>query len=299
MNKIFLDLVPIIIIFIFGIVLKKFNILKRDDGSIFLKVIFYLTLPALIIFSIPKIKLSGEMIFLPLTAIWIILITFFISFFISKRLNLGNQSLGVFLVGSMIMEVSFALPFILTTYGQEGLARIVLFDMGNTIMAFSFVYFIACRHSKNKESKSLVKKIIFSPPLLASLFAILFNLTNLQLPTIADNTVSLIGNLTTPLIVLSLGIYFNPKIAKIIPTSFAVFIRMFVGLLVGLILIKIFNFEGLTKSIVIIASSAPICYNTLTFSSLEDLDKDFAANLISFSILIGFILIPLLLWILN
>ena len=98
---------------------------------------------------------------------------FFLSFFISKRFILEPKSLGVFLVGSMIMEVSFTLPFILTAYGQEGLARIVLFDIGNTIMAFSFVYFIACRYGENKNSRILVKKIISSPPLLASLLAII------------------------------------------------------------------------------------------------------------------------------
>ena len=119
------------------------------------------------------------------------------------------------------------------------------------------------------------------------------------MPIIADNIAKLIGNLTIPLMIFSLGIYFNPKTSKILQTSSAVFIRMFIGLIAGLILIKIFNLEGLNKTIVIIASADPICYNTLTFSSLEELDKEFAANLISFSILIGFLLIPLLLFILS
>ena len=158
MNKIILELIPIFFIFILGTFSKKFKILKKEDGCVLLKIIFYFSLPALIVFSIPKIKLSGEMIFLPFIAIWIILITFFVSFFISKRFILEPKSLGVFLIGSMIMEVSFTLPFILATYGTEGLARIMLFDIGNTIMAFSFVYFIACKYGENKNSRILVKK---------------------------------------------------------------------------------------------------------------------------------------------
>ena len=299
MNKIILELIPILIIFIFGFMSRRFNIFKNEDGDILLKVIFYFTLPSLIIFSIPKIKLSGEMIFLPIIAIWIVLITFFISFFISKKLNLENKSLGTFLVGSMIMEISFTLPFILTAYGQEGLARIVLFDVGNTIMAFSFVYFIACRYGKNGDSKILVRKIILSQPLLASLLAIILNITNLQLPIIADNTTKIIGNLTIPLMMFSLGIYFNPKILKILPTFSFVFVRMFIGLISGYVLIKLFGLDGLDKVIVLIGAVAPVCYNTLTFSSLEDLDKEFAANVISFSILVGFILIPFLIFLLK
>ena len=299
MNRIIPELIPIFFIFVIGFTSRKFNILKKEDGDILLKIIFYFTLPSLIIFSIPKIKLSGEMIFLPFTAIWIVLITFFVSFFISKKLNLKNKSLGTFLVGSMIMEISFTLPFVLVAYGQEGLARIILFDVGNTIMTFSFVYFIACKYGKNNNSKILIKKIILSPPLLASVFAIILNMTNFQLPAIADSTTKLIGNLTIPLMMFSLGIYFNPRILKILPTSSAVFVRMFIGIISGFVLIKIFGLDGLDKMIVLIGSAAPICYNTLTFSSMEDLDKEFAANLISFSILIGFILIPLLIFLLR
>ncbi|MBS3099340.1 AEC family transporter [Candidatus Pacearchaeota archaeon] len=299
MNKIILELIPIIIIFVIGFASRKFKILKKEDGDTLLKIIFYFTLPSLIIYSIPKIKLSGEMIFLPITAIWIVLITFFISFFVSRKLNLGTKSVGTFLVGSMIMEISFTLPFILITYGSEGLARIVLFDIGNTIMAFSFVYFIAGKYGKNNNFKVLTRKIIFSPPLLASLLGILLNLINYRLPLVLDSTSGIIGNLTIPLMMFSLGIYFNPKIIKVLPTSSGVFIRMFIGLTLGFTIAKIFGLDGMDRAVVLIGAAAPVCYNTLTFSSLENLDKEFAANLISVSILVGFLLIPLLIFLLK
>src|SRR3989344_5682685 len=139
-----------------------------------------------------------------------------------------------------------------------------------------FFYFIACKYGKNNNSKILIKKIILSPPLLASVFAIILNMTNFQLPAIADSTISIIGNLTIPLMMFSLGIYFNPRILKILPTFSAVFVRMFIGLISGFALIKIFGLDGLDKMIVLIGSAAPICYNTLTFSSLEKMKKEFS-----------------------
>lgn len=299
MTNIVMEVIPIMFIFIIGYIFKKAGILKTEDGNILLKIIFYFSLPALIIDSIPKIKLSTEMMFLPLAAVWIVLITFFVSFFISKKLRLETKSLGTFLIGSMIMEISFTLPFIITTFGTEGAARMVLFDIGNTIMAFSFVYFIACRYGKNNNSKILIKKIIFSPPLLASLFAVALNILNFQLPQIVNNATKIVGSLTIPLMIFSLGIYFNPNLKKILPTFLTVFIRMFIGLISGFVLIKIFGLDGLDKIVVLIGAAAPVCYNTLTFSSLEELDKEFAANAISFSILIAFLLIPALLIILK
>jgi len=301
MNNILLGIIPIFTIFFFGFVLRKTKVLKNEDGDLLLKLIFYLSLPALNIFSITSIKLSREFLFIPFIAMWIILTTFFISFLIGKLFFTKNKSLGTFLVGSVTMEVSFAIPFIVSTYGNEGMARLVLFDLGSSLLVFSFVYFIACRYGENTKNSNnkIMKKVIFSPPILAVIIAIAINLFNIQMPQVSLDLLKTLGNLTVPLIMLSVGIYFNPKLDKFLPLFSAVFIRMFIGLFVGFILINIFDLEGLSRVIVLIASASPICYNTLTFSSLEGLDKEFAANLISLSILIGFLLIPFLLFILN
>ena len=301
MANIIIEIIPIVSIFIFGYLFRRFGILKNEDGDLLLKLIFYLSLPALILFSIVSVELSKEFLFIPFIAMWIILATFFVSLFIGKLIFTENKSLGTFLVGSVTMEVSFAIPFIVSTYGNEGMARLVLFDLGSSLLVFSFVYFIACRYGENTKNSNnkIMKKVIFSPPILAVIIAIAINLFNIQMPQVSLDLLKTLGNLTVPLIMLSVGIYFNPKLDKFLPLFSAVFIRMFIGLFVGFILINIFDLEGLSRVIVLIASASPICYNTLTFSSLEGLDKEFAANLISLSILIGFLLIPFLLFILN
>jgi len=43
-----------------------------------------------------------------------------------------------------------------------------------------------------------------------------------------------------------------------------------------------------------IGAAAPVGYTTLTYSFLENLDMEFAASLISFSIIMGMIFVPLL-----
>jgi len=49
----------------------------------------------------------------------------------------------------------------------------------------------------------------------------------------------------------------------------------------------------LTRMIVLLGSSAPIGFNTITFASMEELDKEFAASLVSASIVTGIIYVPL------
>jgi hypothetical protein len=67
-------------------------------------------------------------------------------------------------------------------------------------------------------------------------------------------------------------------------------------LLLGIAFINLFNLQGLSKIVVLIMSSAPAGINTLTYSSMENLDNEFAASVVSYSTLIGMVFIPVLIY---
>lgn len=67
-------------------------------------------------------------------------------------------------------------------------------------------------------------------------------------------------------------------------------IRMAVGLLIGFGIAYFAGLEGINRNIVIIGASAPTGYNTLVFSSIAGLNEEFAASVVSYSILIGIVL---------
>ncbi|MCA9487147.1 MAG: AEC family transporter, partial [Nanoarchaeota archaeon] len=298
--EIAIKIIPIILIFVLGYLLKKAKLVKKDNADFLLKLNFYVSLPALILISISNISLSFNLIYFPVIAMLIIGLTYGVSFLVGKLFHLKNESFGVFLVGTMIMNLGFTLPFFIAAYGKEGLARASLFDFGNGLLAFTIVYYLACKYGNNKrDSKAMIKKFIYSPPLWALFLAIVLNLTQTKIHEIGISFFQILGNMTIPLIMLSLGIYFSPKIVKILPLISAIFIRMFVGLLLGFIFVYLFNLEGLNKIIVLISASAPIGYNTLTFASMENLDKEFATRINSYSILIGIIFIPILIYFLS
>ena len=292
-----LKILPIIILFIIGFILKYLNLFKKEDADTFLKLNFYIAIPALIIISITKIQLQKQFILFPIIAILIILATYFISKLALKYLKLDNNSAAVFLIATMIMNLGFAVPFVLAFYGEEGIARLSLIDIGNAFMTFTFVYFIACKNNPQNKTKML-KKIIFSPPLIAVIIAIILNIAKAKIPETATSFLQIIGYMSIPLIMLSLGIYFSPKLMNPKVIASAIAIRMLFGFLLGYIIIKLFNIQGLNSIIILIAASAPIGYNTVTFSSLEKLDIELAATLVSYSIIIGLIIIPILLLIL-
>lgn len=295
MNEIVIKIIPVILIFFLGYLVKKLKLLHKENADLLLKIVFYISLPALIILSIAKIEITKDFFYLPIIPILVIFIIFVVSYFIGKLFNLPRKTLGVYLIGTLIMNIGFTLPFFIAAYGNEGLARASMFDFGNALLTLTFVYFIACKYGNDKvHHKTMIKKFALLPPIWALLIGIALNFTNVTIPSVADNFLQLVGNLTIPLIMLSLGIYFTPKIIRLLPLSSAIITRMGFGLLLGFLFVKLFDLDGLNRLIVLIGSAAPVGYNTLVFSSLENLDKEFAASLVSISILLGIIFIPLL-----
>jgi predicted permease len=300
MNVIILKIIPIVLIFVLGFFLKSINVLKKESADWFIKLAFYVAIPALIITALTGVDLSAEFIYFPIIATLIILAGFGMAFLTGRLLKLKRQTFGTFVCGTMIMNTGFTYPFFIAVFGAEGFARMVIFDIANGILLFTFAYYIACRYGKNsKGAKTAVKKLVLSPPIWAFVIGIILNLSGVTMPVIAGELFRILGNLFIPLLLLSLGIYFTPKIVKLIPLSSAILIRMGFGLLLGFLFVKLFNIEGLNRIVVMVGASAPISYNSLTFSSLENLDKEFAASMISISILIGMFLIPILMYLLS
>ncbi len=297
---IILKIIPVVLIFLLGYILKRLSILKKEDGDLFLKVVYYIALPALIIISVADVELRLNFVFLPISAVLTALTTTLISYWTGRILRLPRPSLGTFIIGSTIMNIGFTLPFFITAYGKQGLARITMFDFGNMAIIFTFVYWLACKHGATDiDQKVMVKKLLLVPPMWALLIAVLLNLLKIPIPSFINDFLGMVGWMMTPLVMLALGLYFSPRMVRMGPVFSATFIRMILGFACGFVLANLFGLEGLNRSIVMIGSAAPVGYTTLTFSYLENLDKEFAASLISFSIIMGMIITPALILLLQ
>jgi predicted permease len=207
---------------------------------------------------------------------------------------------GVTVVGSMIMNTNFLLPFVLVVYGSAGFATAVVFDFGNASLVLTLVYYIASRFgSGGSDSKNALRRFITSPPLWALASGLTLNVTDVTLSSHVRTFLTSIGNLLIPLVMLALGIYFSPRLVRWKLLLGVLLLRSGGGFVLALLLAGLFGLEGLPRSIVIICGAAPIGYNTLVFSSLAKLDVEFATSLLSTSILLGMLYVPLLMAVLQ
>ncbi len=296
MLEIFIKLLPVIGTFVLGIFLRRLRVFDETHAALFLKLVLFVALPAYAFVSVAEIDLKLKYLCLPLVAIGTYLIIWAVSFFIGKRMGLDRRRLGSFVVGSLIVNIAFAIPFILSVYGEEGLAYASLYNLGNGVMTFSFTYFLAVRFGMEGDKKIPWGKIFGLPPVWALFLGLFWNVAHVPMPGALSDWTKMLGTLITPLVMLSLGIYFKPRLQAIRHIIPAMIIRSGVGFIIGITICSIFGWSGTLSKIIVLCSAAPIGYNTLVFSVMENLDMKYAASLVSFSILSGMIYYPLLIW---
>ncbi|SEA27602.1 hypothetical protein SAMN05660420_01691 [Desulfuromusa kysingii] len=297
MDVIFFNILPLMVTFFLGVTLKRCGVFAQNDAQHFLKLFFYVSLPALILLSVTNLTFDPQWLFLPLSAIIIIFSTYLIASGYAKARYLHKQTFAVFLLGAMIMNGGFSFPFILASYGQQGMALASLFDTGGALIVFTFVYYQACRYGQDGTGGMLLlRKFFLSPPLLALFTALVLNFTGLQIGATGIAYLKPLADLTTPVVLLALGIAFNPRIVQPSLLLTTLLIRMIIGFLLGYACCELFQLQGLARSVTLIMASAPSGMNTLVFSSMEELDTAFAASVVSYATLLGMLWTPFLIY---
>jgi len=291
---IFTAILPLVFTFILGAALRSWRVFAVQDADLLLRLFFYLCLPSLILLSVSTMELRPGLLFLPAIACGIILITFGVGSKIASHLALPRSTQGVFFVGILVMNGGFTFPYIWSAYGAEGMALAALFDFGTGLTVFTFVYYLACRHGENGSNpQKMLIKFLLSPPLLALLTALGLNLSHTTLPELAYNWLKLFSNMTTPVVMLALGIAFRPRLVHPKALASVIALRMGLGFILAQACIYLSGIDGISRHIVVMMATAPSGVNTLAFASMEGLDREFAAGVVSYTTLIGMLWLPL------
>ncbi len=300
MLEIYIKLLPVFGYFSLGILLKTFNLAHHRHGDFLLKFMFFGTLPILVLIKLTQAQLSIDKLYLPFMNIGINLGCVSVMLLVTRFMQIERGTLGVMLVSSLILNNIFMFPFILTVFGDQAFADLVIFDIGNAITAVTLAYVVAFSFGpEHLKLRSILLNVLKLPAVWALIVAVTLNLHSIHLPGQTIELLEPVGLLTSPLILISLGIYFTPRIKRLNLVAITVFIRMSIGLIIGVTIAEVFDLHGSGYQVVVLCSAAPIGFNALTFSSLAKLDVGFAASVVSTSILLALIAIPMLMYFLQ
>lgn len=296
MAEILLDVAPIFFYFLIGVLLRRFGLAERSHGDFVLRLAFFVTLPLLILLTLPNTVLTADKLMLPLANVVVNVLCFTAMLLLTLPLRLPRPELGALAMNTLIVNNAFMFPFILAVYGESGFADAVLYDFGNAIMVATVTYAIAFRYSDEAwRPYAMLKRIAGSPLFWALAIGVGLSLSGIALPAALVPIVDPVARMTAPLILIALGIFFSFSTRQIRLVGLSLAIRMGLGLLFGVGFAWLVGLEGQSFVVVALCSAAPIGFMALTFTSMARLDTELAASAVSLSILLGLVYIPLLL----
>ena len=287
-------IVPIVGFFVLGVGLRRTGLASDSEGQFLLRLLFFVALPALIVGTVAGADLRPAKALLPVACVVVGLAGMALAWFIGHRRGLPPHRLGPMVLGTMILNDAFVIPFVAAGYGRDGLADLILFDLGNSMMAALVAFPLAYRFGGlDGDLTAAARRAATAPITWALVVGLALNLTGTTVPEVADRFLSPLAALVAPLILVALGVLFRPGLDDADLAAITVAVRMVGGLAVGAALVALFGFRGDTALVVLLCSASPIGFSALTFSSLAGLDTAVAARAVSASLVVGLVAVPL------
>lgn len=287
-----------------GLYLTKKHWFNNEISNLFAKLVTKISLPAFMISNIvtnfTKENFSQSLIGL-LVPIVTIFINYLLSFIFIKLLKIDKNKSGAFSVMFSLSNTIFlGIPICTSLFGENVIAYVLLYYIINTLTFWTIgVYGIKKdggfinNFFINKNSL----KNIFSPPLLAFIFSIFCIMLNIKLPKAILDSCKYIGNLTTPLSTLFMGITLNELKVKDLKLNLSTVViligRFIISPLVMIFILQFVDLPLLMKKVFIIESALPVMTQAAIVSKNYNGDYKYATAISTLSTAFSLIFIPI------
>ncbi len=299
MSDVFAKAFAFILIITLGYVLKRRGILRKEDRGPILNLVFYITLPCILISGFKTFEYSHSLFFAIFIGIFANFGIFFVTYLTSLRLHSGGRK-NAMMVPSGFSIGTFTIPFAATFLGSESLIIIAMFDIGNAIVGLGGLYALIAAVTGSEERGSLIdffKRLFTSIPFITYSVMLIISLLGLTLPNEVYIITDIIGSGTIFLVMVVIGIMLEFDIQKdyIKEVIRLLFTRYIAIALMVLILYFLLPLSLEVKKILIICLLAPPSTNSIIFSQKLGCPAKLISAVQSISIPISLIATSLLL----
>lgn len=300
------------IVFVVGVgfCLSKKGWFDEKTSSLFARLVTNVSLPCYVITGLTKnftleklISLVPDLV-LPAASVVLAMI---IGAAVTRLLGVRRGRRGVFATNFFIANTMFiGLPVNLALFGDESIPSVMLYYVINTIFFWTFgvrnIIIDTVGSHESAFSLTAVKKL-FTPPLLGFFLALLLIVTEVTLPGFLYDGLRYIGNLTTPLSLIFIGIEISKisllhfKFEKDI--VFGLIGRFVVCPLCVLVLVPFFSVSPISVKVFTMQAAMPAMTQMAIVAKEYGADSQYAAALSFITILFGLLVIPIYMTIVN
>ena len=293
------------IVFIIGIgfVLSRRGWFDEYSSALIARLVTAVSLPLYMIVSISKNFDHNKLVAMApdlLLPICSMLLAFIVGKLAARIFKIKKERRGIFCTNFFIANTMFiGLPVNLALFGEKSIPAVMLYYMVNTTFFWTLgVHNIVqdtLAHTKNKPaffSPTALKKI-FSPPLAGFIIGIILDW---RLPHFLMNSFQYVGNLTTPLSLVFIGIEMSKiplgEIGFDKELLLGVAGRFLVCPLCVLVLVPLLPVTTLSAQVFTMQATMPAMTQMAIVAKTYGADSAYAATLSFLTVLLGIIVVP-------
>jgi len=218
-------------------------------------------------------------------------------------LHVGTGLLGLILLLVMKKDLPSFLPsFIFANTGNMGLP-LCLFAFGQDGLALAIVIFAISASGQFTIGIAIAsgtfnpKKLATSPIVWSVIVAILLIWQEIVLPQFLSNTIKLIGDLTIPIMLISLGV----SLARLRVQQFGVSVllavaRVATGIAVGYAITEVFGLTGILRGVIIVQAAMPAAVTNYLLAAYYRRNAESVAGIVIVTTIVSFAVLPFILW---
>lgn len=201
----FLEMIGLYLMAITGFIFHKKSIFTNETNDVLTNIILYLTLPALIIYSLDisfSSHLIHEFLWLLSISIYVMLLSSLVAFFLRRRSTLPHEQKTVYeslLIFGNQGFIGFAVIFIL--FGEQGIVYLTMFNIFYLLLIWTYGIFL---FTKSKDLIDL-RKIFLNPGIIATGIGLFILFTPVYIPEIISKPLEQVGKMTVPLSMIFIG----------------------------------------------------------------------------------------------
>jgi predicted permease len=258
------------------------------DTDMVSRLVMYVGAPCLIIATLSDVRLS-------LTALaqvgWIFLCVLLVTSVLALvQIRLAGGSPRVFFSALVFPNVgNMGLPVCLLAFGQQGLALALAWFMLNSVAHFSLGLAIV-------SGESVWRELIRNPVVIAVVVALSMLLADIKPAGWLQDSLSLAGQLTIPLMLITLGVSLSRlRVTHLRAGVLFAVLRLVTGFSVAWLVCELAGIEGVLRAVVITQSSMPVAVFNYLFAARYRQGPEEVASMVVVSTVLAFLLLPLLL----
>ena len=306
------SIIPIIVIIALGYILQLKGWFSESFGPNLSRLIMNVALPVSIFVSVLKyltvdklISLSGGLLY----TFGAFALTYIFGFLAVKLCGVHAGRRGTMINTFVNANTIFiGLPLNIALFGEEALPYFLIYYITNTISTWTLGVYIMTSDSvggKKKEGTKFDWKKLLPAPLVGFLIALVFLLLGISVPAFAENTLTYIGNIVTPLSLIYIGIILAKAGLRSIhldkDTVVAVVGRFILAPAIMYALLFLTGRGLPTKEFntFVIQSATPALAVLPILASQGDGDVEFSTNVVTISTVLFILVVPILMTLLG